>query len=72
MLNIILWLYNENYSTTLGDVYGESTLLSLIDLHDSNKGFLVNDTLIVECKVIAISEVKNFDQSSLTLDSVFF
>ncbi|CAL5441043.1 unnamed protein product [Camellia sinensis] len=50
------------FSTTLGDVCGESTFLSLTDLHDSNKGFLVNDTLIVECKVIAISEVKNFDQ----------
>ncbi|CAL5359405.1 unnamed protein product [Camellia sinensis] len=40
--------------------WGRSSFLSLIDLHDASKGFLVNDTLIVEAKVNAISAVKNF------------
>ncbi|KAI7989772.1 MATH domain and coiled-coil domain-containing protein [Camellia lanceoleosa] len=50
------------FSATSDFTYGDSTLLSLTDLHDSSKGFLVNDTLIVECKVIVVSEVKNFAQ----------
>ncbi|CAL5381010.1 unnamed protein product [Camellia sinensis] len=40
--------------------WGTSSLLSLSDLHDASKGFLVNDTLIVEAEVSAISTVKNF------------
>ncbi|CAL5436108.1 unnamed protein product [Camellia sinensis] len=49
-------------SATSHFAYGDSTLLSLTDLHDSSEGFLVNDTLIVRCKVIVVSEVKNFAQ----------
>ncbi|CAL5381006.1 unnamed protein product [Camellia sinensis] len=40
--------------------WGTSSLLSLTDLHDASKGFLVNDTLIVEAEVSGISTVKNF------------
>ncbi|CAL5379104.1 unnamed protein product [Camellia sinensis] len=40
--------------------WGRSSFLSLTDLHDASKGILVNDTLIVEAKVNAISTVKNF------------
>ncbi|XP_028055708.1 uncharacterized protein LOC114259872 [Camellia sinensis] len=50
------------FSATSHFAYGDSTLLSLTDLHDSSKGFLVNDTLIIECKVIVVSKVKNFAQ----------
>ncbi|CAL5381002.1 unnamed protein product [Camellia sinensis] len=50
------------FSATSHFGYGDSTLFSLTDLRDSSKGFLVNDTLIVECKVIVVSEVKNFAQ----------
>ncbi|KAL7187942.1 hypothetical protein ACSBR1_037893 [Camellia fascicularis] len=40
--------------------WGRPSFLSLTDLHDASKGFLVNDTLIVEAKVSIISTVKNF------------
>lgn len=33
---------------------------SLTDLHDSSKGFLVDDTLIVEAEVCSIFTVTNY------------
>jgi len=41
---------------------GSPSFLSLTDLHDASKGFLVNNTLITEAKVSAISTVKNFSK----------
>ncbi|THF99090.1 hypothetical protein TEA_024263 [Camellia sinensis var. sinensis] len=41
---------------------GVSSFLSLTDLHDASMGFLVNDTLIVQAKVIVTSTVKNFSE----------
>ncbi|GMP40589.1 hypothetical protein CsSME_00010967 [Camellia sinensis var. sinensis] len=40
--------------------WGRPSFLSLTDLHDASKGFLVKDTLIVEAEVRIISTVKNF------------
>ncbi|XP_058189029.1 MATH domain and coiled-coil domain-containing protein At3g58400-like isoform X3 [Rhododendron vialii] len=41
---------------------GCSSLLSLTDLHDASKGFLVNNSLMIEAEVSAISTVKNFSE----------
>lgn len=42
--------------------WGISSVLSLTDLHDASKGFLVNNSLIIEANVSAISTVKNFSK----------
>ncbi|XP_028070182.1 uncharacterized protein LOC114272668 isoform X1 [Camellia sinensis] len=42
--------------------WGRSSFLSLTDLHDASKGFLVKDTLIVEAEVSVLSTLKNFSE----------
>ncbi|KAI8530755.1 hypothetical protein RHMOL_Rhmol11G0083900 [Rhododendron molle] len=42
--------------------WGWSSVLSLTDLHDASKGFLVDNSLIIEANVSAISTVKNFSK----------
>ncbi|KAL7166585.1 hypothetical protein ACSBR2_037286 [Camellia fascicularis] len=50
----------SNCFTSSSISWGTSSFLSLTDLHDASKGFLVNDTLIIEAEVSIISTVKNF------------
>ncbi|XP_040992262.1 uncharacterized protein LOC121239172 isoform X2 [Juglans microcarpa x Juglans regia] len=40
--------------------WGSQTFSSLRDLKDPSNGYLVDDTLLVECKIDVISEVKDF------------
>jgi speckle-type POZ protein len=42
--------------------WGYTAMLSLTDLHDACKGFLVNDTLLVKVEVSAVSAVKNLSK----------
>ncbi|XP_028057533.1 MATH domain and coiled-coil domain-containing protein At3g58210-like [Camellia sinensis] len=48
------------FAPTVG--WGRSSFLSLTDLHDASKGFLVKDTLIVEAEVSVLSTLKNFSE----------
>ncbi|XP_057466649.1 ubiquitin C-terminal hydrolase 13-like isoform X3 [Actinidia eriantha] len=50
------------FFSVTGRCWGYSSFLSLKDLRDASKGFLVNDTLIVQAEVSAISTVKNFSK----------
>ncbi|KAH7835534.1 hypothetical protein Vadar_027019 [Vaccinium darrowii] len=43
--------------------WGCSAFLALTDLNDATKGFLVNDTLLVEAEVSAVSAVKNLSKN---------
>ena len=57
----VLFAGTKCFSVT-GRCWGHSSFLSLKDLRDASKGFLVNDTLIVQAEVSAISTVKNFSK----------
>ncbi|CAK9140136.1 unnamed protein product [Ilex paraguariensis] len=42
------------------DNWGSSNLVSLVDLHDRSKGFIVHDTLVVEVQIDVMIDVKEF------------
>ncbi|KAH7834839.1 hypothetical protein Vadar_020171 [Vaccinium darrowii] len=50
---------NSNHVEVSGFGWGCSKILSLTDLHDASKGFLVNDSLLIEAEVSTLSAVKN-------------
>ncbi|XP_059433383.1 MATH domain and coiled-coil domain-containing protein At3g58370-like isoform X2 [Corylus avellana] len=53
----------EHWFSNPGIGYGFSNLLSLRELHDTSKDYLVGDVLFVECKIVVISVVKNFSSN---------
>jgi hypothetical protein len=44
------------FSSIEGEGYGDPRFLPLKDLYDASKGFLVNDTLIVEATILVMSK----------------
>ncbi|CAK9170600.1 unnamed protein product [Ilex paraguariensis] len=48
------WLSAPNYN------WGCPNLVSLVDLHDRSKGFIVHDTLVVEAQIDVMTDVEEF------------
>ncbi|XP_059461335.1 BTB/POZ and MATH domain-containing protein 1-like [Corylus avellana] len=53
----------EHWFSNPGGGYGFPNLLSMRELHDTSKGYLVGDALFIECKIVVISVVKNFSSN---------
>ncbi|XP_039016795.1 uncharacterized protein LOC120147503 [Hibiscus syriacus] len=49
-----------NWFTASAYGYGFQSVMALSDLQDRSKGYLVNDTLMVEAEIIVVSKVKLF------------
>ena len=58
-LNIIIFYFSGKhwFSNSLNE-WGFSKFLSLTDLQDASKGFLDNDTLIVQAEILLMSAIK--------------
>ncbi|KAH7834476.1 hypothetical protein Vadar_016382 [Vaccinium darrowii] len=73
----ILNQYNSNHVERGGTrcfcapnfIWGYPAMLSLTDLEDATKGFLVNDTLLIEAEVSAISAVNNLSNRKTDMEA---
>ncbi|KAG2278981.1 hypothetical protein Bca52824_061536 [Brassica carinata] len=51
------------YARESGDSYGKAELISLEELKDESKGYLVKDTIVLEAVMLCVSETKLVDST---------
>ena len=59
-LNCLIFFFfaAKHWFSTKEESWGFSEFLPLKDINDAAKGFLVNDTLLVEAEIIVMSKVR--------------